>query len=228
MTFFCGADEFDIKSMYKYLVDNNKKLLPPFYIELKASKGRGYDRSIQIQYDPSNLLTSRIGEEVLPPKEVHLVDSKRKRVNVVNWAASIDAPPNYDVLKKDRFKKKYIKSMLVNDDRIKVPLDAIIDFINSSCKDNNKDRVKRNGIYNEITLRIAKECRIEIQEKNDEIDLDKVIVDSLRNYCKDITKGSRGPRPKFIEQYLKVIVGGIISRASPTLTQLRHNLEIGQ
>ena len=184
MTFFCVADEFDSKSMYKFLVDNNKKLLPPFYIELKASKGRGYDRSIQIQYDPSNLLTSRIGEEeVLPPKEVH-IDCKRKR-----------GDEDTEVLRPYGFKTKYIKSIVVNDERIKGRLhDIIIDFINNSCKSNDKDILKRNGLYNEITLKKEKECSIKIQDN--ESDLDKVIVDSLRNYCKFTTKGSRGPRPK--------------------------------
>jgi len=80
-------------------------------------------------------------------------------------------------------------------------------------------------LYNEITLKIAKECSIKIQDN--ESNLDKVIVaDSLRNYCKYTTKGRRGLRPKNIEEYLKIIVGGIISRAPPTLTRKINRLHI--
>ena len=128
------------------------------------------------------MLTSRIGEEFLPLKEVH-IDCKRKR-----------GDEDTEVLRPYGFKTKYIKSIVVNDERIKGRLHDILDFINNSYKSNDKDILKRNGLYYEITLKIAKECSIKIQDN--ESDLDKVIVDSLRNYCKFTTKGSRGPRPK--------------------------------
>ena len=45
--------------------------------------------------------------------------------------------------------------MVVNHKRIKGRLRDIIDFINNSCKSNDKDILKRNGLYNEITRTIA-------------------------------------------------------------------------